>query len=58
MRADIMFGNGSMRRCTGRVVNGECVPWRDKEDIISHVKYINDKNPDLPSPLQIIRFLD
>ena len=43
MKADIKFCDGSVHRCVGRVVDGQSEPWKDLDDIVSHIAYINQK---------------
>jgi hypothetical protein len=57
IKADIQFGNGSVHRCVGRIVNKESVPWRDESDVRAHVAHVNAKNPDLPQSVTLVRII-
>jgi hypothetical protein len=41
--ADIRFNDGSVKRCRGRIVNGESVPWTDEADVRAHIAYLHGK---------------
>jgi hypothetical protein len=43
IKADIMFGDGSVHRCVGRVVNRESVPFVDEADVRRHIARVNQK---------------
>lgn len=58
IKVDICFANGSVIRCIGKVNDkGEAVLWTGESDIEKHIARINDKNPDLPQPLKIVRMV-
>lgn len=43
IKADIRFCDGAVRRCIGKVVNRQSVPFESDEDVIKHVNAIAEK---------------
>jgi hypothetical protein len=43
MKADIRFGNGSIHRCVGRVINGQTAHFADEADVRRHIARVNEK---------------
>jgi hypothetical protein len=44
VKALLRFADGTERICTGRVLGGEPVPWKDPQDMKEHIAKINIKH--------------
>lgn len=43
LKALIRFNDGSTQIGKGRIVDGKSCPWKDEEDVRSHIAYLVNK---------------
>lgn len=53
VKADVRFPSGEMKRCVGRVRDGQSVPWTSEADAVDHIARIRSKGYDV----KIVRFV-